>query len=62
MVRALFSLDKTEYKAEQGVIVYRSKRHATVKRRFQIIPRAKGLSPGGGLPPVRCPLGVGYQP
>jgi hypothetical protein len=28
MIRASFSLDKTEYKAEQGVIGYRSKLHA----------------------------------
>jgi hypothetical protein len=45
MIRAPFSLDKTEYKAEQGVTVYRSKLHATLKHRPQIIPSAKGLSP-----------------
>jgi putative SOS response-associated peptidase YedK len=38
MIRAPFSLDKTEYKATQGVIVYRSKLHATLKRDFQIMP------------------------
>jgi len=56
MVCAPFSLDKAEYKAEQGVIVYRSKRHATLKRQPQIIPSAKGLSPVAGLPSIRCPL------
>ena len=29
-----------EYKARQGVVVYRSKLHTTVKLNFQIIPRA----------------------
>jgi len=58
MVRAPFSLDKTEYKAEQGVVVYRPKLHATIKHRPQIIPSAKELSPVEGLPPIRCPLRV----
>jgi hypothetical protein len=43
MIRAPFSLEKTEYKAEPGVIVYRSKQHATLKRNFQIMPGAKWL-------------------
>jgi len=43
MIRAPFSLNTTEYKAEQGVIVYRSKLHATLKRNFQILSGAKWL-------------------
>jgi len=43
MIRAPFSVEKTEYKAEPGVIVYRSKQHATLKRNFQIMPGAKWL-------------------
>jgi hypothetical protein len=43
MIRTPFSLDKTEYKAEQGVIVYRSKLHATLKRSLQIIPGSKWM-------------------
>jgi len=43
MIRAPFSLDKPEYKTEQGVTVYRSKLHATLKRNFQIMPGAKWL-------------------
>jgi hypothetical protein len=43
MIRAPFSPDKTEYKSEQGVIVYRSKPHAMLKRNFQIMPGAKWL-------------------
>jgi hypothetical protein len=46
MIRAPFSLDKTEYKAEQGVIVCRSKLHATLKRRSIPMPHAL-LGPRG---------------
>jgi len=59
MIRAPFSLEKTEYKAEPGVIVYRSKPHATLKRNFQILPGAKWLEmllqhvPDRGEPLVR---------
>jgi len=35
MIRAPFSLEKTEYKAEPGVIVYRSKQHATLNSDFR---------------------------
>jgi hypothetical protein len=62
MIRAPFCLDKTEHKAEQGAIAYRSKLHATAKHRPQIVPSAKGLSPVQGLPPVRCPLRVEFSP
>jgi len=45
MIRARFSLEKTEYKAEQGVIVYRSKLHATLKRNFARLIRETHLPP-----------------
>ncbi|MCP4264416.1 MAG: hypothetical protein GY777_02375, partial [Candidatus Brocadiaceae bacterium] len=38
MIRNPFSLEKMEYKAKQGMVVYRSKHHATLKRNFQIMP------------------------
>jgi len=31
-------VEKMEYKAKQGMVVYRSKHHATLKRNFQIMP------------------------
>jgi hypothetical protein len=43
MIRAPFSLEKTEYKPDKGVVVYRSKMHASLKRNFQIMPGAKWL-------------------
>ena len=38
MIRNPFSLEKIEHKAKQGVVVYRSKLHATLKRNVQTIP------------------------
>ena len=43
MIRNPFSLEKMEYKARQGVVVYRSKMHATLKRNFQVLPGAAWL-------------------
>ncbi len=43
MIRNPFSLEKMEYKAKQGMVVYRSKHHATLKRNFQIMPGAAWL-------------------
>ena len=40
MIRNPFSMEKMEYKEKQGVVVYRSKLHATLKRNFQIMPGA----------------------
>ena len=40
MMRAPFSLEKTEYKADSGMIVYRSKLHQGLKRNYQIMPGA----------------------
>ena len=37
MIRNPFSLEKMEYKEKQGVVVYRIKLHATLKRNFQIM-------------------------
>jgi len=31
-------VEKMEYKAKQGMLVYRSKHHAILKRNFQIMP------------------------
>jgi hypothetical protein len=47
MVRAPFSLDKAAYKAEQGLIVYRSRLHTTLTRNFA------RLFPETRLPPWR---------
>jgi len=44
MIRAPLSLDKTEYKAEREVIVYRSKLYAPLKRSFaRLIPETRLL-------------------
>jgi len=43
MIRAPFSLEKTEYKAHSGMIVYRSKLHQSLKRNYQIMPGAQWL-------------------
>ncbi len=43
MIRAPFSLEKTEYKADSGMIVYRSKMHKSLKRNYQIMPGAQWL-------------------
>ena len=44
MIRAPFSLEKTEYKAASGMIVYRSKMHKSLKRNYQIMPGAQWLA------------------
>ena len=38
MLRAPFSLEKTTYDAAHGMVIYRSKLHATLKRNFQVMP------------------------
>ena len=43
MIRNLFSLEKMTYKAKQGVVVYRSKLCATLKRNYQLMPGAEWL-------------------
>lgn len=44
MIRAPFSLEKTEYKADSGMVVYRSKMHKTLKRNYQVMPGAQWLA------------------
>ncbi|MCZ6525579.1 MAG: hypothetical protein O6928_03330, partial [Gammaproteobacteria bacterium] len=43
MIWAPFSLEKTEYKADSGMIVYRSTMHKSLKRNYQIMPGAQWL-------------------
>jgi len=43
MIRNPFSLEKMTYKVKQGVVVYRSKLHATLKRNYQLMPGAEWL-------------------
>ncbi len=43
MIRSPFSLEKTEYKEDSGMIAYRSKMHVTLARNFQLLPGAKWL-------------------
>jgi hypothetical protein len=43
MIRNPFSLEKMTYKTKQGVVVYRSKLHATLKRNYQLMPGAEWL-------------------
>ena len=44
MIRAPFALEKTEYKADSGMIVYRSRMHKGLQRNYQIMPGAEGLA------------------
>ena len=43
MLRTPFSLEKMEYVSVSGMVIYRSKTHATLKRNFQVLPGAKWL-------------------
>jgi hypothetical protein len=43
MLRAPFSLEKTTYDAAGGMVIYRSKLHATLKRNFQVMPGVQWL-------------------
>jgi hypothetical protein len=43
MLRAPFSLEKTTYDAARGMVIYRSKLHATLKRNFQVMPGVEWL-------------------
>ena len=43
MIRCPFSLEKMSYRAESGVVIYRSKLHARFKRNFQLMPGAEWL-------------------
>lgn len=44
MIRAPFALEKTEYKADSGMIVYRSRMHQSLKRNYQVMPGAQWLA------------------
>ena len=41
MIRAPFALEKMRYDAATGMVVYRSKMHATLKRKFQLVTGAR---------------------
>ena len=43
MIRAPFSLEKMEYVPASRTVIYKSKRHATLKRNFQVMPGAEWL-------------------
>ena len=43
MLRAPFSLEKITYDAARGMVIYRSKLHATLRRNFQVMPGAQWL-------------------
>jgi hypothetical protein len=44
LVRAPFALEKTEYKPDCGMVVYRSRMHQGLKRNYQIMPGAQWLA------------------
>jgi len=44
MIRAPFSLEKTEYKPDSGMVVYRSRMHKSLKRNCQVMPGAQRLA------------------
>jgi hypothetical protein len=43
MIRCPFSLEKMSYAPDSGMVVYRSKPHATLKRNYQLMPAIKWL-------------------
>ena len=43
MIRCPFSLEKMRYAPDSGMVVYRSKPHATLKRNYQLMPAIKWL-------------------
>jgi len=43
MIRNPFSLEKMACQGRKGVVVYRSKLHATLKRNFKVMPAAVWL-------------------
>lgn len=43
MLRAPFSLEKMIYDEKSGVVIYRSKMHASLKRNYQLMPGAQCL-------------------
>ena len=43
MIRTPFALEKMTYDNRTGMVIYRSKLHATLKRNFQLLPAAQWL-------------------
>ncbi len=43
MIRCPFSLEKMHYAPDSGMVIYRSKPHATLKRNYQLMPAIKWL-------------------
>ncbi len=43
MIRNPFNLSKMSYKADHGMVLYRSKLHVTLKRNYQLMPGAQWL-------------------
>jgi hypothetical protein len=43
MIRCPFSLEKMRYAPDSGMVIYRSKPHATLKRNYQLVPALKWL-------------------
>ncbi|MGH8583482.1 MAG: hypothetical protein ACREWG_12000 [Gammaproteobacteria bacterium] len=44
MIRPPFALEKMRYDAPTGMVIYRSKMHATLKRNYQLVPGARWLT------------------
>lgn len=56
MLRAPFSLEKTTYDAARGMVIDRSKLHATLKPNFQVMPGVQWLELLWlGSPPTQPP-------
>ena len=43
MIRCPFALEKMRYDGKSGMVIYRSKLHATLKRNYQLMPALKWL-------------------
>ena len=43
MICCPFALEKVRYDRKSGMVIYRSRLHATVKRNYQLIPALKWL-------------------
>jgi hypothetical protein len=43
MIRCPFALDKMSYDRNSGLVIYRSKMHATLERNYQLMPALKWL-------------------
>ena len=41
MIRCPFALNKMSYDGKSGMVIYRSKLHATLKRNYQLITRSR---------------------